>query len=86
MTFSIIVENFGHKETINLKVIFIIIFKENGDNIFVSYENKMEYIQLYIDWFFNKSIQHFFKAFKFGFNRVCDESMFKVNFTVKLDD
>ena len=70
VTFSVIVENFGHKDVIPLK--------ENGENILVNQENKMEYVSLYIDWFFNKSIQPIFKAFKHGFNRVCDESMFKV--------
>ena len=70
LTFSVVVENFGHKETIALK--------ENGENIYLTQSNKMEYIHLYIDWFFNMSIQHIFKAFKHGFNRVCEEKMFKV--------
>ena len=34
--------------------------KEGGEKIFVNQENKLEYIDLYIDWFFNKSVNKIF--------------------------
>jgi len=70
VNFTVIVENFGSKEVINLK--------ENGENIYVSQSNKQEYVDLYIDWFFNKSIQHIFKLFCKGFYRVCDEKILQI--------
>ena len=38
-------------------------------------ENKHEYVELYIDWFFNKSVAHIYKLFSKGFYRVCDEKI-----------
>jgi hypothetical protein len=65
VTFTTTVSNWGHEE--------VILLKEDGDTIFVSHQNKHEYVQLYIDWFFNLSISQFFKSFCKGFYRVCDE-------------
>jgi len=44
----------------------------------VNHENKHEYVELYIDWFFNKSIKHLFYLFCKGFYRVCDEKILKI--------
>ncbi|XP_052738018.1 ubiquitin-protein ligase E3A isoform X2 [Bicyclus anynana] len=48
--------------------------KENGDDIFVTQENKREFIDLYADFLLNKSVETQFKAFRRGFVMVTDES------------
>lgn len=48
--------------------------KENGDEIFVTQENKKEFVDLYADFLLNKSVESQFKAFRRGFQMVTDES------------
>eukprot|EP00929_Paragymnodinium_shiwhaense_P025350 TRINITY_DN15354_c0_g1_i1.p1 TRINITY_DN15354_c0_g1~~TRINITY_DN15354_c0_g1_i1.p1 ORF type:complete len:941 (+),score=279.73 TRINITY_DN15354_c0_g1_i1:98-2920(+) len=43
--------------------------KEGGEHIPVTNQNCGEYVDLYIDWFFNKSIDEKFRSFKKGFLR-----------------
>lgn len=69
-SFEIEVENFGHRETIELK--------EGGKDILISQSNKQEYIALYLDWFFNKSIKTFYDSFYKGFYRVSENKIFKI--------
>lgn len=69
-SFEIEVENFGLRETIELI--------PNGKDILINQSNKLEYINLYLDWFFNKSIKHYFDAFYKGFYRVSDDRIFKI--------
>ena len=53
--FTVIDDKFGEKLVIPLK--------PNGENILIDINNKDEYVDLYIDWYFNKSIQEYFKSF-----------------------
>lgn len=69
-SFEIEVENFGNRETVELK--------EGGKDILISQSNKDEYIKLYIEWFFDKSISRFYQAFHLGFYRVCDINILKI--------
>ncbi|XP_026765409.2 ubiquitin-protein ligase E3A [Galleria mellonella] len=54
--------------------------KENGDSIFVTQENKKEFVDLYADFLLNKSVETQFKAFRRGFVMVTDESPLSVLF------
>lgn len=44
--------------------------KEDGENISVTHENKQEYVDLYVDFLLNKSVENQFKAFNQGFQKV----------------
>lgn len=70
INFTVTVENFGSKETIALV--------ENGENIPVNKTNRHVYIEKYLNWFFNDSIQDVFKPFLLGIYRVCDEEIISV--------
>lgn len=48
--------------------------KENGDSIFVTLDNKKEFIELYSDFLLNQSVETQFRAFRRGFLMVTDES------------
>ncbi|XP_031767507.2 ubiquitin-protein ligase E3A-like isoform X2 [Galleria mellonella] len=41
--------------------------KENGDKIFVTQDNKREFVTLYVDFLLNKSVERQFKAMRHGF-------------------
>ena len=69
-TFTVSVDNFGEKKIIPLK--------PNGENIMIDYENKNEYVDLYVNWFFNESIKDFYIAFEKGFYRVFDQKLSKI--------
>ncbi|XP_071953932.1 probable E3 ubiquitin-protein ligase HERC4 [Antedon mediterranea] len=45
--------------------------KEGGKDIPVTYENKQEFVDLYIDCMFNESIKEQYSAFAEGFHQVC---------------
>ena len=44
---------------------------ENGRNIWVTSENRNEFVKLYIDYYVNKSIQNQFDGLRNGFHNVC---------------
>lgn len=67
MTFTIEVENFGEKVDFELK--------PNGGEIFVTEQNREEYVKLYIQYTFVKQCEDKLRAFKRGFYRVCDETL-----------
>ncbi|XP_008203541.1 ubiquitin-protein ligase E3A isoform X1 [Nasonia vitripennis] len=48
--------------------------KEKGDEIYVTQENKREFVDLYADFLLNQSVERQFKAFRRGFQMVTDES------------
>ena len=48
LTFQIEYTIFNEKYTYNLK--------PNGDEISVNYDNREEYVNLYVDWILNKSV------------------------------
>ena len=68
--FTVLTENNGEKNVLPLI--------ENGEKIMINNENKKEYVELYIDWYFNKSIQDYYSSFEKGFNRVFDEDLLKI--------
>ena len=68
--FTIIDDKFGEKLVIPLK--------ENGENIMIDNKNKNEYVDLYIDWYFNKSIYEYFNSFEKGFYRVFNRNLSKI--------
>ena len=52
--------------------------KPNGENIMINYENKNEYVELYVNWFFNESIKEYYNAFEKGFYIVFDKELSKI--------
>ncbi|XP_041971239.1 probable E3 ubiquitin-protein ligase HERC4 isoform X2 [Aricia agestis] len=52
--------------------------KEDGENIPVSLENKAEYVDLYVNFLLNKSVENQFKAFNQGFQKVCGGRIIKL--------
>ena len=68
--FTVTDDKFGEK--------LIIPLKPNGENILVDLDNKEEYVNLYLDWYFNKSIQDSFKSFEKGFYRVFSRNLSKI--------
>lgn len=61
--FVVEVDYLGKKEKIPLK--------ENGERIPVTNQNRQEYVNLLVDWTFNKQAAKQFEAFKSGFDTVC---------------
>ena len=68
--FTVIDDKFGEKLVIPLK--------PNGENILIDINNKNEYVELYLDWYFNKSIQEYFNSFEKGFYCVFNRNLSKV--------
>ncbi|CAG9559714.1 unnamed protein product [Danaus chrysippus] len=52
--------------------------KKNGENISVTHENKNEYVDLYVDFLLNKSVENQFRAFNQGFQKVCGGRIIKL--------
>ncbi|CAF0972553.1 unnamed protein product [Adineta steineri] len=48
--------------------------KENGSNIDVTNDNRIEYVELLIDFYINKHISKQFEAFYHGFHSVCSSN------------
>ena len=61
-SFAVEVDTYGSKSLVELK--------PGGANIPVTQENKMEYVKLYIDWLFEKSVSGLFDSFKKGFYKL----------------
>ena len=72
-TFTIDLEIFGEKVTENLK--------KDGDKIYVTKENRQEFIDLYIDHLFIKQCEKQIDAFKRGFYKLFDKPMLKLLYT-----
>ena len=68
--FVVVDDKYGEKLDIPLK--------PNGENIMVDCENKDEYVELYLDWYFNKSIQEVFNSFEKGFYKVFNRDLCKI--------
>ena len=71
LTMSISYDNFGLEETHELV--------ENGKNIALTNENKDQFVELYLDWYFNKSIERQYTPFKKGFYKVMTEQSMQVS-------
>lgn len=54
--------------------------KPNGGDIFVTQDNKHEFVELYTDFLLNSSIEKQFRAFRKGFQMVTDESPLQLLF------
>ncbi|XP_046382187.1 probable E3 ubiquitin-protein ligase HERC4 isoform X2 [Haliotis rufescens] len=63
LTFEITLEVFGEVKTLELC--------DNGSKKCVNQDNRKEYVDLYIDFLFNKSVESQFEAFSSGFLKVC---------------
>ncbi|OWF39726.1 E3 ubiquitin-protein ligase HERC4 [Mizuhopecten yessoensis] len=63
LTFEITMENFGDIQTMNLV--------PDGSEKVVTKDNRQEYVQAYIDFIFNQSVDKQFQAFNSGFHKVC---------------
>ncbi|XP_041773401.1 probable E3 ubiquitin-protein ligase HERC4 isoform X1 [Anopheles merus] len=61
---------FGEIQTIPLK--------PNGENIRLTQGNKQEFVNLYIDYVFNKAVEKSFRQFHAGFMRVCGGRVMKL--------
>ena len=59
---------------------YLISSKENGAEISVNNENRFEYIDLYVDWYLNKSIEKQYRLFEKGFKKVVDGDVIKVKY------
>lgn len=66
MSFDVIGEYFGEKVAYNLR--------PNGHDIQVTYDNRHEFVELYVKYILDTSIRKQFKAFFKGFNKVCDRT------------
>ena len=67
MNFTIQVENYGASVDFELK--------PGGTDIFVTEDNREEYVNLYINYMFVKQCEDKLRAFKIGFYKVCDETI-----------
>ncbi|KAH8302427.1 hypothetical protein KR044_006384, partial [Drosophila immigrans] len=70
LTFEITRDIFGEAETKPLK--------PNGDKIAVTLENRQEFVDLYVDFIFNKSVEVHYRAFHKGFMKVCSGDVMKL--------
>lgn len=77
MTFEITVDQLGEKKTIPLIV--------NGENIFVTNENKEKYISSYSSYLLSKSILSQIDAFKEGFDALIPPDFIKMFSPSELD-
>ena len=69
-TFTVMDDKFGEK--------IIIPLKPNGENIMVDFKNKDEFVNLYLDWYFNKSINEYFNSFEKGFYKVLSRNLTEI--------
>lgn len=72
LTFSTSYDNFGREETVE--------FREGGSHMAVTNENKREFVDLYLDWYFNKSVSKQFRPFYNGFFKVMSQESIRVAF------
>ena len=68
--FNVFDYKFGEKLVIPLK--------PDGEKIMVDIDNKNEYVELYINWYFNESIKEVFNSFEKGFYRVFNRDLCKI--------
>jgi len=61
-TFSVEIDNYGKKTIAELV--------PGGSSIYVTQENKQLYVEKYIEWLFEKSVERMFIAFKRGFYKL----------------
>lgn len=71
-------DNYGMEEIVDLK--------EGGRDIKVTQANKQEFVDLYVDWYLNKSIAPQFEPFHEGFYKVLSKESIRVNDYYQLFD
>ena len=54
---------------------FVVELMPNGSKIPVTQENKKQYVNLYVDFILNKSVEQAFEAFSKGFHHVCESKV-----------
>ncbi|XP_032598724.1 probable E3 ubiquitin-protein ligase HERC4 isoform X1 [Drosophila grimshawi] len=70
LTFEISRDIYGESETQPLKT--------NGNNIAVTMDNRQEFVNLYVDYIFNKSVEVHYRAFHEGFMKVCSGRVLEI--------
>ncbi|KAK2812653.1 hypothetical protein FQN50_001299 [Emmonsiellopsis sp. PD_5] len=70
LTFSVDDDQFGERKTVDLK--------PNGSQIFVTNENKKEYVELITEWKIQKRVEEQFNAFITGFNELIPADLVNV--------
>lgn len=70
LSFELTRHIFGENKTIELK--------PNGSNISVTKDNRKEYVDLYVDYVFNKAVEEQFRGFLKGFMKVCGGRVMKL--------
>ncbi|KAI8084518.1 uncharacterized protein BX664DRAFT_337173 [Halteromyces radiatus] len=68
--FQVDIESFGHLKTYDLK--------PNGGSILVTKDDREEFVDLYVDFLLNKSVEKQFTAFQTGFNLICRDCAIKI--------
>ena len=70
LTFSVTFDNYGMEETVDLVL--------NGRNLPVTNQNKQEFVDAYVDWFLNRSVEKQFTPFYTGFYKVISKESIRV--------
>lgn len=70
MTMSISYDNFGAEEIFELV--------PGGQNIALTRENRDEFVESYLNWYFNLSIEKQYKPFHTGFYKVVSKESIRV--------
>ncbi|KAK2737266.1 hypothetical protein FQN55_001192 [Onygenales sp. PD_40] len=70
LTFSVDDDQFGERKSVDLK--------PNGSQIFVTNENKKEYVELITEWKIQKRVEEQFNAFITGFNELIPADLVNV--------
>ena len=70
LTFITSYDNWGKEEVIELI--------PNGSNIRVNQDNRKEFVDAYLDWYYNKSIESQFSSFFKGFYKVISEESIRL--------
>ena len=68
--FTVTLDVYGEKKIFPLK--------PNGENIMIDFNNKDEFVELYLNWFFNESIKEFYEYFEIGFYKIFDKKLSKI--------
>lgn len=68
--FTVTLDVYGEKKILPLK--------PNGENISIDFNNKDEFVELYLNWFFNESIKEFYEHFENGFYKIFDKKLSKI--------
>lgn len=68
--FQVSYDAFGEVKTVDLV--------PGGGEKPVTNDNREEYVQLYVDYYFNRSVEHLFQPFRKGFYDVCENTLLRL--------